>query len=847
MELNEKLKQRFSAASLHRKLVFWYDNNPEREFEPIKSALASIGVKVWELTPKSVFTTKYQLEVLDPEQPYLIYSRHPKPDKLHNWLLDILLYSEEFSADDIAVLMQRLGIEQLAVRDLLEQHRSFFRSNERVSRLQKLLPNSPNQEQLVLGMLAVLTSTDSLYLPAIVRSVLLQGLDCSTNKAYQDIRKFFSEPVFWGLVRNHFGLIGDTITLEQLFRTLVVNHFQLELDFELSLRWNEQFTAYASTLANTCRIFIEDWKHAPEAVREVLNNYLAELQMEWDIGELLAEQPCELYQRCDTFPVTEVLFIQRLTVELEQETANVAHWNALLNIRRTRQWYSREPYAGLYRALEAALGFMDLANQFAALRAPVTGKAWVEQYTGHLHRIDRYYRLFMTAVLSSHTPERLQVLRERVENYYVHHYLVQVACWTDALLDAGLLENWPVPGVVQQQDFYQEYIDPLVRKSSERIFVIISDALRYEAGAELVGRLQKRLNAEVGLTPLQVALPSCTQLGMACLLPGDRLSIQDKSVLQDGFSTQGLDNRETVLQKREPLSRALKLQHLIALKYEEGQALLRNRRVVYLYHDVIDAIGDNQKSEQYTFRAVEDTLNELAGAVDKLVRTYAAVRIFITGDHGFLFQTGAVEALDKITAVSGQVLDGNRRFALGHNLSVPAGARKLSLAYLGLAEEAVIATGLNRFQVSGGARFVHGGAMPQEALVPVITYRQIRGQAKLEEQPYVNVRLATKERVITSYRFKATFFQEQKAEDSFLSRQLRAALYWDGERISNEITLTFDSREEPGRRYLEVIFSLREQPYLMGERCVLRMEDVSTARTRLYREEELELRIYNSF
>ena len=37
-----------------------------------------------------------------------------------------------------------------------------------------------------------------------------------------------------------------------------------------------------------------------------------------------------------------------------------------------------------------------------------------------------------------------------------------------------------------------------------------------------------------------------------------------------------------------------------------------------------------------------------------------------------------------------------------------------------------IPKGANRFHFTGGARFVHGGAMLQEIVVPVITVRHIR-------------------------------------------------------------------------------------------------------------------------
>ena len=39
-----------------------------------------------------------------------------------------------------------------------------------------------------------------------------------------------------------------------------------------------------------------------------------------------------------------------------------------------------------------------------------------------------------------------------------------------------------------------------------------------------------------------------------------------------------------------------------------------------------------------------------------------------------------------------------------------------------------IPKGVNRFHFTGGARFIHGGAMLQEVVVPIIYVKQIRGK-----------------------------------------------------------------------------------------------------------------------
>ena len=70
----------------------------------------------------------------------------------------------------------------------------------------------------------------------------------------------------------------------------------------------------------------------------------------------------------------------------------------------------------------------------------------------------------------------------------------RIATITDRVLDEGLAEKWPIFDVLKQKDFYRVLIKPLIEGTKERVFVIISDALRYEAGEELKRDLQTHLN-----------------------------------------------------------------------------------------------------------------------------------------------------------------------------------------------------------------------------------------------------------------------------------------------------------------------------------------------------------------
>jgi hypothetical protein len=74
-----------------------------------------------------------------------------------------------------------------------------------------------------------------------------------------------------------------------------------------------------------------------------------------------------------------------------------------------------------------------------------------------------------------------------------------------------------------------------------KVFVIISDTLRYEAAAEFAQRLRSANRWTAEVDALFGVLPSYTQLAMAALLPGQHLVVDaaTATVTVDGQSATG--------------------------------------------------------------------------------------------------------------------------------------------------------------------------------------------------------------------------------------------------------------------------------------------------------------------
>ena len=67
----------------------------------------------------------------------------------------------------------------------------------------------------------------------------------------------------------------------------------------------------------------------------------------------------------------------------------------------------------------------------------------------------------------------------------------------------------------------------------------------------------------------------------------------------------------------------------------DGRALMRDHDVIYIFHNMIDKIGDAASTEARTFDAVEQAFDELDLIIKKVANINGS-NMLITADHGFL-------------------------------------------------------------------------------------------------------------------------------------------------------------------------------------------------------------------
>jgi hypothetical protein len=109
----------------------------------------------------------------------------------------------------------------------------------------------------------------------------------------------------------------------------------------------------------------------------------------------------------------------------------------------------------------------------------------INAYVKEYYLFDYFYRKFYYYYDKITDKDPFEKLAERIENTYTHWYLNELSIKWSAAVQEELLEDYSLAGIRQQKDFYKDFVLPFIR-NNERLFVIISDALRYEAARELL-------------------------------------------------------------------------------------------------------------------------------------------------------------------------------------------------------------------------------------------------------------------------------------------------------------------------------------------------------------------------
>ncbi|MEG0944805.1 MAG: BREX-1 system phosphatase PglZ type A, partial [Angelakisella sp.] len=545
------------------------------------------------------------------------------------------------------------------------------------------------------------------------------------------------------------------------------------------------------------------------------------------LSQYIVAEDVEQYFACDSFEIFDRLIIAYFAQKLaENGTALAPQYREIVKIRATKSHFSAQ-FSGYYRALSRADKLIVAIEDFSH-DVQCTPDGMVAQYAAKWYHIDRYYRQFYAAFdrLEDSTP--LLDLREMVENLYTNGYLAKLSiAWAEKL------ESLPSYGDLtgsKQYQFYKNVALPASHK--ERTVVIISDAFRFECAGELCRRLTVTPNVvSAELTPMLSVLPSYTRLGMAALLPHKNLTLtEDFQVLVDGCKCQSSGERGSILTAENREAVVLKYDEVKVMSREEVRKVCADKTLLYIYHDQIDARGDNAATENEVFTAADEAIAEIMGLVQKLTSNRGITSYIITADHGFLYKRDKLQEYDKVSL--GKIGDEriNKRYLLSKgNPPEIEGTLSYSMGYLdeSLGETYVtVPRGVDIFKAPGGGQnYVHGGLALQEVVVPLL---RVKTNEKKKETDGVKVVLTSLSRKITNLITYLDFIQTENISDTL--HPVKLSVFFEsesGERVSDEEIIVADKKNtQPASRQFHEKFTFRNRKYTKDEKYELVMMDL---------------------
>jgi len=803
-----------------RRIIFWYDE--DKEFEEQIDEMVLQNAKIVRLTGNNNFEVKKLLGVDDLTSNYLVYCPLSYNTPEDNWLMDIELYSEEFRADLISIWMDEMGIPSTpALRKQVKEYRKFFNAKNRRDKITNM-DNAPSvPAHLHMAVMAALGNIKEVSPAQIIKEVLKAGLNSDTNFLYGEFVSYGANKAFWSMVQQGTGYAEEYPDLRRLVTHILLTATTRTMRLEF-LAGLDQFIS--SPHQAYCYDFISDWLHSADA--NELNEIAREIEDELKLHQRFMKLEVDDLVETEAFPAVHEVILVKLMTEISNHIIDVDVIKRTVEKRRTCIWFDEVKafYEGILQVANMQQFFKEHTNGFHSAEAK---KVWKE-YTEEYYKMDTYYRLFHKSYgesLKSYNSELHDLFNhvmDKVEGLYKNWFLGQLGSnWASVCADE--LANYGyIMEVPKQTDFYKSK----VKTSDSRVFVIVSDALRYEVAATLTEQLRRETQSKVDLNSMQGVFPTITKFGMAALLPHEELTVEQHGevlkVLADGSSTDS-NYRDKVLKAANPNSIAVKYADIVTAKRADRSALVKGKEVVYIYHDTIDEASHT--ADTMVFPACDDAIVELKNLVRIIVNDFGGTNIILTADHGFLYTYSPLTEDDKVdkTGFANRMVEYGRRFAIMLKDSNPEYLQKVKFLN-GNSEYDAFAPKENvRIKMNGGGlNFVHGGTSLQEMCVPVIEYHYLRNASKeyqrnknkYDTKP-VEVGLLSATHKVSNMIFSLNFYQKEAVGDNREAATYQ--LYFtdaSGKQISDVQTIIADKTSDNGQeRTFRCSFNLKSLKY----------------------------------
>lgn len=806
--LQQKVKDYFEKYSELR-VLFLFDSNKSYSEEIANwSDTEIILIQV----SNELFHLKYQLETEFSNKKVFLYFPYeePKGNKRKTFtLLDLMKANRVLLIDPVEDFIEEFNLKPYQ-RERVNKYITLLQNKKVQKTLIKILKADSFDDENLLkkGLICYLLGFSRIEDETIILSRLFTTL-LQKNKGLfsvlDRIKEIDGESYLCKLFDEYFDIVIAQLKEQDISLAIKKTKYNLILQNYSDLHPNDTYSRLKinkPVKINRLNSFINDWLRDEELggeVEIVFNELASDVNESTIIKNYGMDGDYGFYTTPLTFKI-----IQSIVEFIEyQPDKSINVLTQLSNSISTKNFELKDLIEYLLRT----------ANVFKILNSissyiydkPIN---YLEQYVNNFEHIDLNYRkamLINTRLRTYHLPSEINLenvsarLNKKYEDYLKELNTEWLKCLDDHDFEFHNID------VLKQSKFYKTNI----AESDQKIAVIISDGLRYEAAKELLSVLHSDPKHQAEISFMLSSLPSNTRMGMSALLPHTELQLKDEFISINNISTEGLENREKILQATEKDSKVVLFKDLQDMIQEEARELFKSK-IVYIYHNVIDAVGDDRKTEHRTFEEVERAIKELAPMIKKIHSSFNVSKIFITADHGFLYNA------NELPEAMYEALPDNKNAVWNHNrFSILKKEIKTDSYIFDLSKAANVKTdfkitipkAINRYKRQGhGVHYVHGGASLQEMIVPLI--ESSRKREEITEK--ATFKLLGRDFKIVSGAIKLKLIQEKPISSQFKPITLSSALYSDAdEMVSNEIDIALDSSSDlPTERVKEIILNL---------------------------------------
>ena len=833
-KIESTLRERFAKPlpdCYDRRIVFWYDS--EREFEDILDELDIPDVKLLRLTGDNFFEVKMILSETDTASNYLVYDPIVYAKREDNWLRDIQLYSEQFRADLISMQMDELHIPQTTqMRRTMKLYAKFFENKERTAKLYALKTDYRNPGQLHIDIMAVLSGAKQNTVNGVLRAILCESLYNEDNTALERIAKFGSEQALREMTAKYTGYTDEKYVLNDLAAHILLTAFSTIGNDSILNGLQKYITPDNQT---ACYAFIDEWVLSDDS--EKLFEIASEISERFELTKRLEKLDYDTLMKADSLPCIDEAVIGRFMREISEDVIKTEDILKAVETRRTSKWHDRYEYLyeGLYYIAKMREYHYDHITGF---HYGTYNDLWAE-YSKSLYIMDTYYRklhiAFRRSLIGSagELDDLFKNAISTTEKLYKNWYLTELNSQWCMLIKDHIGEGFALPEIDQQESFYKRTAEPIVEESG-RVYVIISDALRYEVAAELSERLMRETNGTTKITAMQSVFPSITKMGMSALLPHKKMSFtDDMRVMCDDIITDGTENRDKILKSYSPKNCAVTFETLLGMNQAQRRELVNGAETIYIYHNKIDAVGDKPLTEKQVFDACADAIDEIKGLVKMIVNQMSGSNIIITADHGFLYSYDPLTESDKADSalVNGKIIEKGRRYIIAENGS--SSNLMMNVALNEYSEDMTSFAPYDNIRIKiqgGGMNFTHGGVTLQECCVPVITFKNFRAGSKhFVDIKKATIKLISMTRKISNNMFSLDFMQTDAVGGKIVPATYEIYLCdMMSEQVSDVQTVIADKTGEPQERVTKLRFTLKNHDFDSNNKYYLNIVDKDT-------------------